>query len=816
MAGLNPKYITTSDLQTLLRDKDTGLPLRGGKIYFYQDTSRTTLKNIYELVDLPSYNYQPLPNPLTLSSAGTVADDDGNDIIIYYWPWEGDPAEDSSVLDLYFIKVFNSDDIEQFTRSAWPNSAIGGGSSGSTTEFENYVPNGQFLLHNDLPVDGTNVAGQIRAPITAVAPGGWTFERSDTSTATDIVTFTRYDAYIDNQIPPANPRYAINIQNQVVGANNDFKDLRLKFDDVNFFAYSSADTETGAAPITLRFNARSTGAGTIPLDIDVYKYYGSGGSAPDRINQATFTITLSEAAYEASFFLGDNDNKTIGPNDDDYVQIVFSLPVDAGFSIEITDVAIAEGDIASLGFPDTSPSQTIAQASGGYLPLPAYDGSDLYLPAVWTQSGWIFDDSCVGEIKTLSYRTDTMPASYRYADGTQVDYLSYSTEGVPYSRLGDKYWYDAINAPIHGTGDDYVTAGYPGDTTATDNFNLICNTTGAVTAASAGTVTGFTFAVVSAASTALNMFSWAMDTGILAIQSNSLGAPTVQGSAYFAAGTTTFTASYPNYYIPTSTTKQRIYIECLAASAITGGQYFNLVIKGPSGDLDYYVWFTKDGGGSDPAPGGTGILVPIITGDDSNTVAAKIAVILNGFDYEKITTPAASGITGGQWFQFFATDGSVDTKNVVWYEKAGVGTEPVVASTDYYIKVVLAGTETAPQVAEATTAAINKRFYKVPDLRGVFLRGWANASTLYDPNRLARIRPLNGIVYAGDNVGTYQLDDNLSHTHDFLFSGEVDVKQEASSALGFSSTAPQEGDIGFSGNVESRPVNAYVNYIIKY
>lgn len=77
-------------------------------------------------------------------------------------------------------------------------------------------------------------------------------------------------------------------------------------------------------------------------------------------------------------------------------------------------------------------------------------------------------------------------------------------------------------------------------------------------------------------------------------------------------------------------------IESVAAENLADGQYFTI---NSANDLDnYYVWFNKDGGGSDPAPVGlTAIEVTVSSGDSSITVsiatAAAIAAIAGGTDF---------------------------------------------------------------------------------------------------------------------------------------------------------------------------------------
>jgi L-serine dehydratase len=55
---------------------------------------------------------------------------------------------------------------------------------------------------------------------------------------------------------------------------------------------------------------------------------------------------------------------------------------------------------------------------------------------------------------------------------------------------------------------------------------------------------------------------------------------------------------------------------------VKGGDYF--LLSSPT--TDYYVWFTLEGAGADPAVGGrSGIRVDLLQTDDANSVAAKVA-----------------------------------------------------------------------------------------------------------------------------------------------------------------------------------------------
>ena len=71
---------------------------------------------------------------------------------------------------------------------------------------------------------------------------------------------------------------------------------------------------------------------------------------------------------------------------------------------------------------------------------------------------------------------------------------------------------------------------------------------------------------------------------------------------------------------------------------IVGGDHF--LINSPADS--YYVWYTVDAAGADPAPGGTGIQVDILSGDTDIQVAQKTQAVLAGeLDFDCATTATA-------------------------------------------------------------------------------------------------------------------------------------------------------------------------------
>ena len=114
----------------------------------------------------------------------------------------------------------------------------------------------------------------------------------------------------------------------------------------------------------------------------------------------------------------------------------------------------------------------------------------------------------------------------------------------------------------------------------------------------------------------------------------------------------------------------------------------------------------------------------------------------------------------------------------------------------------------------------------VPDLRGVFLRG-VDGNAGRDPDNAAsgnngddgkRFSVYNG-GNSGNAVGSYQRDQFRSHAHgispnhNFM---DNDVNTNSVSGGGGVIYHRQQISILASGGSETRPINAYVNYIIKY
>jgi len=206
--ALDARYVTTKSLEPLLVDKDTGAPLAGGFVYFYEDLSRNTLKPIYELTGAPpNYTYTQLPNPIVLSALGTIQNNNGDNVALYYYPWTSMAAD--ATLDLYYVVVQNSLGVPQFTREAWPNyfgEQGGGGASG--TYLPNLIANPQFAFISFVP--GTALTVSSAGAGTVVTPIAPEWSLSVTFSAAGSLTVAQTPVAGSSQYP-TNPPYTLDI-----------------------------------------------------------------------------------------------------------------------------------------------------------------------------------------------------------------------------------------------------------------------------------------------------------------------------------------------------------------------------------------------------------------------------------------------------------------------------------------------------------------------------------------------------------------------------------------------------------------------------
>lgn len=204
-------FVALFPVQELIVDKDSGEPLSNGVVTFYEDNARSVLKPVYKQVQLPNstYDFVELNNPIILTSVGTFADDNGNDIIPFLYPYVGLPTDATrGALDLYYITVYAAlppvgTGALQFTREAWPPNSEDDTFNTQTENTENQISNPQFVEVNFVQSQGltVSVSGTTVSPI---APD-WDVVTTGTG------TFTVNQIIIADTAVLTNPPYALAI-----------------------------------------------------------------------------------------------------------------------------------------------------------------------------------------------------------------------------------------------------------------------------------------------------------------------------------------------------------------------------------------------------------------------------------------------------------------------------------------------------------------------------------------------------------------------------------------------------------------------------
>lgn len=787
--ALDLRYIPLFYLWDVFTDKDTGDFLRNGYLKFWRDVSRTTGKEVFQITGSPP-NYSYISYGFLDTDGGWRVDlnDQGAlDSIIYAFPYDVDGN-----IDLYYVECFSAEDVPQFTREGIPNTGAIIPNGEEVTV--NFVPNPQFLLHTNLPAIGILEVGEIRAPITQIAYGGWSFERPTSSSARDFVTFVRFGSDVSS--PEKSPRYAARVRCESSFSGDTFKDVCLKFNDVNKFSYS-------ANQFTFAFWGQVNSGSATMVSIVLKKNYGTGGSSPDEVVLGTVTIGTSYALNYLPFSFGDNSTKTIGTLNDDYLQLCIRFPVNGIFDISVVDFNLAEGNIASPSLPYTTNSQMMYRSLSGFTNIPDYNSNDLYLPLRLTPTGLEFDHSEVGNV--VAGTTPLVPIGYLKCDGSQYETAKYSPDGIPYSRLQSLYYNRNIivgdKSPRYGTGKQFLTS-YWVTGSIIGVLRIVNNTMGTATDCSDGAVpTGFTFSNIYDGSVNTSSLGLSYNGNSLFIWCNTIGT-TIE---YINPQTSGFTVQQLRSSAPGATSSQSMKplatVQVLAAAGLAG-KFFTF----SNTTTKYYLWYTVDGAGTDPAPAGyTGIKVNLKSTYLISDVAQITADAISGYKQTQVNSVAGSVMTPGCYFNLSTTTQTY----YVWYTLDGVGTDPMLAGK-IPIQSNISSSWTNAEVGLQTSTDINSKYFAVPDLRGMFLRGQDDGAGI-DTDINQRWSYYNDPL-VGDLIGTFQLDQIL----------QVSLLQQAFNAAAGGDTLTVIGgtlsnaDMLPAGGSESRPINANVNWLVKY
>lgn len=324
--------IASPTLQDALISK-TGIPLANGIVTAYSNTNQTMLKNwYYQSGTAPPYNYITLPNPMTLSAAGTIVDVNGNDIIPFFYPY----ASDNITQETYFITVYDQFGTFQFSRYNFP--FTGNNNSLLTVDtLENYIINNRFWRNiGGINTPATDTPGVTLPYSTILAPSqhdGFSFPDfqfiKNNLSASDGIFFVKFtpstSPILKNDITP---EYYINHACTVAGTGETQK--------IYQFPISFRIDTLANIPYTTTIQAQSiSGANEIMLFL--YQFTGTGTSSPDPILIGEGIITLNSAWTKYSL-------EDVFPNS---VGLVLSNASDDAFYLQI---GMPLNDVCNLNF----------------------------------------------------------------------------------------------------------------------------------------------------------------------------------------------------------------------------------------------------------------------------------------------------------------------------------------------------------------------------------------------------------------------------------------------------------------------------------
>ena len=328
---LDPHYIAAFSIEDVLLDKDTGAPLSGGLVYFYEDNQRTVLKPVYQISGTsPNYNFDTqLPNPVVLSSIGTFQDALGNPQIPYFYPYTTD-ADGNLIEDLYFIAVFNSGGVPQFTREAVPYIGNTGGDLGESGVITNELSNPQFasvLFETNSPPYVYNFSS-ASSQVVNLAPD---WDLVVTSPATATVTVQQITpAGSDNVI--TNPGTLLNINSAGVSTLL----LRQRI-------YGSPNL-WGGGNLAATFVAKAYSGAAQSLNLYYAQSNGALALTPVPLVAAELQPGAGYVAFNGTVEIPTSTSADTFPNA--YIDIYFNIP--PGIEFDITSVMVAFTGLDSI------------------------------------------------------------------------------------------------------------------------------------------------------------------------------------------------------------------------------------------------------------------------------------------------------------------------------------------------------------------------------------------------------------------------------------------------------------------------------------
>lgn len=345
-------------LQDAFVDKD-GSPMAGGTVTCYHDNSRTTLKNwYYQVGSAGDYIYIALPNPLTLSAAGTICDINGVDTIPFFYPYDETDTDPIPDRDPYYITIVNYFQTNQITRENFPFLPSTSNSSTAVNTFNNLVINSGFW--RNVQPNTTNITPYTSFPLDAttltIPPNGTNYTavvapsqhdgfrmpdiqyQQGILTGNNVVTFIPFP--LTNIQPVTNvntvsPEYYINHLCNAPGTGQTQKCYQFPLSlHLNTLANLAFTFSIQAQ------NAGGTNIGENVISIYLLQDTGTGGTPVPPQILTTFTLNSSWNEYTFTDFFPATSGLNLGFGADDAWYLQVQMPLNSTCSINFTKPSI--------------------------------------------------------------------------------------------------------------------------------------------------------------------------------------------------------------------------------------------------------------------------------------------------------------------------------------------------------------------------------------------------------------------------------------------------------------------------------------------
>ena len=740
-----------------------GLFPAGTTLTTYDSSDKSSLKAVYK--DSSAVNVWE--NPIEFDSVST----DGP----FFWD------EDNA----YYLVFEYADGSQRTVDNYLPS---GSGSGDITNEFlsTNYALNSDYRFNNY--IGSSNSLSPDSGTEYLIAAGKWFFEK-DNDTATDVLYFDEFNA--GQTDVPEDPKYFLYFECTSAGSAETQKDIILRMNDVRSF-----NSEIVSLSLEIKSSTSST------VDIRYKQYFGTGGTPSSDAEGSFQTINLGTSWARESIdgvTIPSISGKTIGTDENDYLELIIRLPLDQIFTVSITQFQFENRSVSSDYFYETYQVNKY-RTFGSELPeiLIGTDtgDTDYLVPSSQPDGTMSYTDGGIPVGTVIDRPTAAVPPGFLLCDGSSYNI---AVDDPQYQRL-----YDVIGNTF-GFGSDAFFA----TDVSTGVIRTICTSAGVSSLPSTSSCPAVTAAVELTGSTAYPFFvynySGSTQQEWVQFINEDFGVPILTPGLGASSTFTLLVSSAGSTY-----SKQKLAVTFVAASTIVTA---NDTIRICTPTVEYYFWANVDGAGVDPGLTGTGIEVALTYTDTATEVAQKYYNTTVGRQIVDLTIGDGSLYTAGDYFDLY--NGTHLTR--LHYIVDSVELTPSYTSSDFIKSISILSADDSATVAEATKIALQGLQFQVEDRRGVFVRGADNGRG-WDPDAATR-RSSNGThesQYVGDNIGTYQYDENQEHIHSLPVQLTENVQPGTTSEEFWYSGAVDSAITDYSGGYEARPFNVYTNYFIKF